>query len=87
MDNLWSLLPFAALLACPLMMVACMAGMRRQGRSDQTHSAGATEQERYADMEQRLANLQSELNALKAESARPAELEPAGRRVIARART
>ena len=72
MEFLVAALPFLLFLACPLMMVFCMVGMRKAGCS--TSKAGETEgsrEERIASLEGQLATIQTELTALHAAEATP----------------
>jgi hypothetical protein len=60
-------LPYLPALACPLLMLVCMAGMRRM------HSPPAQARpEQPATTEQRIAQLEQELSALRAERHHPA---------------
>jgi hypothetical protein len=69
------LLPYLPALACPVLMLLCMAGMRRMGSSP-AQSPSETEQP-PARTDQRIAQLERELAALRAE--RQHASEPAGR--------
>ncbi len=79
MELILTALPFLALLACPLMMVFCVFGMRKAGCSSPT--AGETQgsrEERVAALEGQLASVQAELTALRtterpASASRPPE--------------
>jgi hypothetical protein len=57
------LLAYAPLLACPLLMVACMVAMRRMGGS------GGQPQRPPADVAARIAALERELAELRAQQA------------------
>ncbi|MGH2532806.1 MAG: DUF2933 domain-containing protein [Thermomicrobiales bacterium] len=64
-----AVLPVLALLVCPLMMVACVFGMRRIGgdtsRSAASSSAVPREQQ-VADLQRQLQAIQTELTTLQA---------------------
>lgn len=55
------LIPYLALLACPLMMLFCMRGMRGMGQQHQTESKPEqpTADQRIAQLEQELADLRA----------------------------
>ena len=70
-------LPFLLFLACPLMMVVCVAGMRRAGCSTSSAAAEDTSvqprEARVAALEGQLAMIQTELQVLRmTKDARPA---------------
>ena len=65
MDAILALAPFLLFLACPLMMVACMFGMRKMG----TEASPAEAQAESRFPEERVAALQQELRAIQAELA------------------
>jgi hypothetical protein len=69
-DAIWALAPFLLFLACPLMMVACMFGMRKMG----TEAPPAEAQAESRFPEERVAALQQQLQAIQAELA---TLQPA----------
>jgi hypothetical protein len=66
------LLPYLPVLACPLLMVACMVAMRRMGGS------GGQAQRSPADVAARIAALERELAALRAQQAAAQPAEPGG---------
>ena len=70
MDALLALAPLLLFLVCPLMMVACMFGMRKMGSDASPVEAQAASQL----PEERVAALQQELRAIQAELA---TLQPA----------
>ncbi len=81
MDVALTALPFLLFLACPLMMVFCILGMRKAGCS--TSSADAEDASaqprgaRVAALEGQLALIQTELRALRTEGAtRAADSSP-----------
>lgn len=64
MDLVWSVLPFVAFLACPLMMVLCVAGMRKMGcAAPAPADAAAT----LAPRPQQVEALQRQLRAIQDE--------------------
>ncbi len=71
MELIWVVLPFLALLACPLMMVFCMRGMRRPGAGSScasgTTASAQTREERIETLERQLGTIQGELASLRAE--------------------
>ena len=74
MDLLVAALPFLVLLACPLMMVFCVFGMRRMGGATPraNEAAGATSpEERIADLHLQVRAIQAELAALEAVDRNP----------------
>lgn len=76
MEFLLAGLPFLFFLACPLMMVLCMVGMRKKGCSAPSASVGPTSsaspEARAAALENQLMTIQSELLALRTEEAKRA---------------
>lgn len=78
MELVLAALPFLAFLACPLMMLVCVVGMRRMGRgAPQANPAPAptgTREERMAALHQQLRAVQAELGAV-----RQAEADGVGR--------
>ena len=78
MDVIWSVLPFLALLACPLMMLFCVFGMGRMGRRAGTHDAAiaGTPEERLVQIQRELAAVRMEL-AMRQEGAAPAASQDA----------
>lgn len=72
MESFVGALPFLLFLACPVMMVFCMRGMRKAGCS--TSKPGETQgsrEERIAALEGQLATIQTELTALHTAEATP----------------
>ena len=69
MDPFWNVLPLLAFLACPLMMVFCLLGMRKMGSAEpspETQVAFQLPQERLAALQAQLQAIQAELTALEA---------------------
>ena len=67
MDVLWAALPFLFILACPLMMVVCMFGMRKKGSDAPavgTQVESQLPEARVAALQQQLQVIQAELTAL-----------------------
>lgn len=66
-------LPYLIFLACPLMMVFCVVGMRKAGCSSSSATAqdtsGQPREARVAALEGQLAMIHGELQALRAEDA------------------
>lgn len=78
------LIPVLFLLACPLMMLWCMRGMRGMGQQHQTESKPEqpTADQRIAQLERELAELRA---AQQEPTAPPAYVEPsAGERLAGR---
>lgn len=72
MEFLVAALPFLAFLACPLMMVFCMAGMRKAGcGAPKGGETQGSREERIAALEGQLAAIRTELSALGAAEAAP----------------
>lgn len=80
MDMIWTVLPFLALLACPLMMVVCLFGMGKMGgaapAASETQSASQLPQERVAALQHQLQTIQAELTALQPDLAPAAGSRP-----------
>lgn len=77
MDMVLAVLPFLFFLACPLMMVFCMFGMRKKGGdapTTQTQAASPLPAERVAALQVQLQDIQTELAAL--QSPPPPALTP-----------
>lgn len=75
MEFVLTALPFLLFLACPLMMLICVVGMRRAGcrtRRASGHTSSQTREERVVALEGQLATIQTELAALRAAEAKPA---------------
>ena len=72
MELFMSVLPFVALLACPLMMVFCVFGMRKMGCAAPATTSQAPA-ERVAALQQQLGAIQTELAALQATETRAAQ--------------
>ena len=70
MELVWTVLPFLAFLACPLMMLVCMRGMGKAGhgaaRMGDSPAASGLPSERVAALQQQLQTIQAELAMLKA---------------------
>lgn len=70
MELVWSVLPFVALLACPLMMVFCLTGMRKMGCAAPPATQAQAESQlpaaRVVALQQQLRAIQDELTALQA---------------------
>ncbi len=83
MELIWAVLPFVAFLACPLMMVFCVVGMRKAGCSaPQANEAQASSQlseERVAALQQQLRTIQAELATLQPTEAPAPQSATAGR--------
>ncbi len=66
-------LPFLAFLACPLMMLFCVVGMRKMGcstsRTGDAQTPLATRPEQVAALQRQLQTIQAELTALQAREA------------------
>ena len=79
MDAIWIALPFLALLACPLMMLFCVVGMRRRGRGAEASATPAfgTTDERLARLQHQLLAAQAELEELRTGAAQPRRPEVA----------
>lgn len=73
-------LPYLVFLACPLMMVVCVVGMRKAGCSSSSATAqdtsGQPREARVAALEGQLAMIQTELQALRAAEDASATAEP-----------
>jgi hypothetical protein len=71
MEFVLSALTFLVLLACPLMMVFCVAGIRKAGCNPSSENAPDTSglpwEARVAAFEGRLATIQAELQAIRTE--------------------
>lgn len=83
MDVLWAVLPFAFFLACPLMMVVCMRGMRKKGGDApvvETQAASQLPEARVAALQQQLQAIQTELTALQPAPPPPPIVAPISRR-------
>lgn len=74
MDLALTALPFLVFLACPVMMLLCVVGMRKMGcsspRTKEAQTAAPSREVRVAALEGQLATVQSELAKL-----RPAEAQ------------
>lgn len=68
-------LPFLLFLACPLMMIFCVVGMRKSGCSTSSVAAEDTSIQprdaRVAALEGQLAMIQTELQTLRTEDGKP----------------
>ena len=69
MELVLAMVPFLAVLACPLMMLLCVVGVHRMGRGASqvgTTAPVGSGHERVAMLHQQLRAIQAELTALKA---------------------
>ena len=66
MESALTALPFLAFLACPLMMLFCLVGMRKMGCSTPRTTAGQTREAGIIALQDQLTAVQSELAALRA---------------------
>jgi len=77
MELVWTVLPFLAFLACPLMMLVCMRGMGKAGhgaaRMGDSPAASGLPSERVAALQQQLQTIQAELAMLKAADPRASQ--------------
>ena len=64
-------LPLLAFLACPLMMLFCVVGMRKMGCSTPRTTAGQTGEADITALQNQLTAVQSELAALREADAQP----------------
>lgn len=72
------LLPYLPALACPLLMLLCMAGMRRMDRSaGQPGRSTASTADRVAELERELASLRAEHQRPGQAAPRPQDRPPA----------
>lgn len=82
MEFALSALPYLFFLACPLMMVFCVVGMRKSGCNTSSSAVQDTSAQpreaRVAALEGQLAMIQTELQALRREDVRPASATSAG---------
>jgi hypothetical protein len=89
MDVIWSVLPFLALLACPVLMAFCMFGMNKFGRGtaqpDASYKSGVNLAERVLVLRQQLEAIQDELAVLQPSGAstRQDEATDTGGRFVA----
>ena len=84
MELVWSVLPFVAFLACPLMMVLCMMGMRKAGCA--SPQAGSREvvstahPQQVEALQHRLQAIQAELASLRTTEAGAVDADAPGQR-------
>jgi len=75
MDLALTALPFLVFLACPVMMLFCVVGMRKMGcsspRTKEAQTAAPSREVRVAALEGQLATVQSELAALRGGNGQP----------------
>lgn len=65
MSQIWATIPLLGLLACPLMMVFCIWGVRRMTcAAPPTAQPAASDEERIAQLERQLSRVQTELRTL-----------------------
>ncbi len=75
MELLWVALPFLLFLACPLMMVFCVLGMRKMGcstpQANQAQAVAGTAEEQVATLRLQLAAVEADLATSRAQPVPP----------------
>ncbi len=71
MDLALIALPLLVFLACPLMMLFCVVGMRKMGCGTPRTTAGQTDEGSITALQSQLTAVQSELAALREAEAQP----------------
>lgn len=82
MELVWAVLPFVAFLACPLMIVFCVFGMRKMGcaapPATEAQVASQLPVERVAALRQQLRAIEAELATLPLAEAQASQADATG---------